>query len=249
LSAGYTCNLEFADGTTPEGEAYDAIQRNIRINHLAIVAHARGGSTLRIGDGADHWGVSPFTVADKEGGVMPDNLRTMIVDGLSVEVTDAAAMAIEKLQGQVKALTDAKAKMEAEYEKDKDEAEKEMAAKDAAIADLKKSQLSDADLDARVAARADLLAKAKAIAPTVKTDGLSDAAIRKAVVVAAVGDAAIAGKGEAYIDARFDILADAKPADPLARPLPAQTIADRDVAHSAFVDGFAAAHPTMKGVN
>lgn len=37
LSAGYTCDLDFTPGKTPAGDAYDAIQKNIRINHVAIV--------------------------------------------------------------------------------------------------------------------------------------------------------------------------------------------------------------------
>jgi hypothetical protein len=31
LSAGYTCDLDFTAGQTPTGEAYDAIQKNIRL--------------------------------------------------------------------------------------------------------------------------------------------------------------------------------------------------------------------------
>jgi hypothetical protein len=99
-----------------------------------------------------------------------------------------------------------------------------IAAKDAAIAKAdadrdaaRAAVLTDAALDARVAARADLIGRAKVIAPTVTTAGLSDAAIRKAVVVAKLGDAALAGKSDAYVDARFDILAeDAAKADPVA---------------------------------
>jgi hypothetical protein len=77
--------------------------------------------------------------------------------------------------------------------------------------------LDDADLDKRVAARADLITKAKAIAKDVKTDGLSDAAIRKAAVTAALGDAAVKDKADAYIDARFDILVEdaRRPAAPI----------------------------------
>jgi hypothetical protein len=52
LSMGYDCSLEWTAGTTPSGEAYDAIQRGIRSNHVAIVAAARGGPELRIGDSA-----------------------------------------------------------------------------------------------------------------------------------------------------------------------------------------------------
>ena len=80
------------------------------------------------------------------------------------------------------------------------------------------AKLDDAALDARVSARADLISKAKAIAKDVATAGLSDAAIRKAVVIAKLGDASIAGKSDAYIDARFDILADgASDEDPVAK--------------------------------
>lgn len=50
LSLGYTCDLEWTAGTSPAGEPYDARQSNIRCNHLALVANARGGSSLHIGD-------------------------------------------------------------------------------------------------------------------------------------------------------------------------------------------------------
>jgi len=133
-------------------------------------------------------------------------------------VTDAAAVAITKLQTTI---ADMETKAKTAKEKADEEMaakEKELAAKDAKIADLEKSQMTDAALDARVAARADLIGKAAAIAKDVATAGLSDAAIRKAVVAAKLGDAAIAGKADAYIDARFDILAESiADADPLAK--------------------------------
>jgi hypothetical protein len=50
LSLGYTCDIAFTPGTAPNGEAYDAIQTDIRANHLALVKAARGGSDLRVGD-------------------------------------------------------------------------------------------------------------------------------------------------------------------------------------------------------
>ena len=36
LSAGYTCDLESSPGVTPQGEEFDAIQRTIRYNHVAM---------------------------------------------------------------------------------------------------------------------------------------------------------------------------------------------------------------------
>jgi hypothetical protein len=50
LSNGYQCELEVGDGTAPDGTAYQATQRRIRGNHVAIVDKARAGAECRIGD-------------------------------------------------------------------------------------------------------------------------------------------------------------------------------------------------------
>lgn len=242
LSAGYTCDLAFEPGTTPEGQAYDAIQRNIKINHVAIVDRGRAGSQARIGDGAVSWGARPVTLptADTKGSPMADNLRKVLVDGLQVETTEAGAQAIEKLTKDKDALasklSDAE-KAHADAIKAKDA---ELAKKDAEIDGLKAKVLDGAALDAAVQARGDLLAKAKAIAPDVKTEGLSDSAIRKAVVVAKLGDA-MKDKPDAYIDARFDILAedaagDDQVRDALTNIRPQTSTNDAAKSQSAYVD-------------
>ncbi|ULJ73604.1 DUF2213 domain-containing protein [Rhizobium gallicum] len=221
LSAGYTCDLDFTAGVTPTGEAYDAIQKNIRINHVAVVRAGRAGSKVRIGDGVAPWGIAPLTSDQKPHEEKIMTLKTVTVDGIPVEVTDQGATVIGTLQTR---LADANIKF-ADAEKAHQAAlaakDADLAKKDAEIDAMKAKVLSDADLDKRVQARADLIALATSIAKDVKTTGLSDAAIRKAVVAAKLGDAAIADKAEAYIDARFDILAeDAKKSggsDPFAR--------------------------------
>ncbi|WP_223566927.1 DUF2213 domain-containing protein [Agrobacterium tumefaciens] len=222
LSAGYTCELVWGDGVTPDGQQFDATQTNIKINHLAVVTRARAGSQARIGDGAS-WGAAPFIPDHNPKKETIMTLKTVTVDGIPVEVTDQGAVVIGTLQTR---LADANAKAEkAEAAHTAAIAAKdaELAKKDAELDDIKGKVLSDADLDKRVQERADLIAVANVIAKDVKTTGLSDAAIRKAVVAAKLGDAAIAGKADAYIDARFDILAeDAKKeagADPFARVL------------------------------
>lgn len=50
LSMGYSTDLKWTPGETPDGQTYDAVQTAIRANHLAIVPVARGGSTLKLGD-------------------------------------------------------------------------------------------------------------------------------------------------------------------------------------------------------
>lgn len=53
LSCGYHLDLEETPGVW-EGQHYDAIQRNIRINHLALVFEARAGEQARLNiDGRD----------------------------------------------------------------------------------------------------------------------------------------------------------------------------------------------------
>lgn len=112
----------------------------------------------------------------------------------------------------------------------------ELAAKDAEIDALKAKVLDASAMDAAVAARGDLIAKARAIAPDVKTDGLSDAEIRKAVVTAKLGDA-VKDKADAYIDARFDILAeDAEKVDPVRSHIIATPIGDNsNSAHVSYL--------------
>lgn len=222
LSAGYVCELVWGDGVTPDGQQFDAQQTNIKINHLAVVDRARAGSKARIGDGAN-WGISPVTPDHKPQEEKIMTLKTVTVDGIPVEVTDQGATVIATLQQR---LADAHSKMgtaDAAHLAAIAAKDSELAKKDAEIDSLKAKVLSDADLDKRVQQRGDLVAVAASIAKDVKTTGLSDAAIRKAVVAAKLGDAAVADKADAYIDARFDILVeDAKKvagADPFARVL------------------------------
>lgn len=48
LSCGYNCDLDEKPGVTADGLRYDAIQRNIRGNHVAVVAKGRAGPEARV---------------------------------------------------------------------------------------------------------------------------------------------------------------------------------------------------------
>lgn len=52
VSAGYTCDVDWTPGRTPQGQAYDGIMRRLRINHVAIVPKGRAGPECRFGDSA-----------------------------------------------------------------------------------------------------------------------------------------------------------------------------------------------------
>lgn len=81
LSMGYDCSLDFTAGVTPSGEAYDAIQRGIRSNHIAVVPKARGGAELRIGDSANRKDLNMMTDAERQA--MKDSVKGMPLDQAS----------------------------------------------------------------------------------------------------------------------------------------------------------------------
>lgn len=209
LSMGYTAEIVFGDGVTPDGQKYDAVQTGLRMNHLALVDRARGGAALRIGDG---------TTTPTEKPPMSDTNRTVMVDGLSVSTNDSGAQAIGKLIADRDArdatiASERTAHAAALAVKDAD-----LAKRDAEIDALKAKVLTDAAIDQRVKERSDLIANARLVHDADYT-GKSDADIRKAAVTAKLGDAAIAGKPEAYVAARFDILVEDAAKDPVRRTM------------------------------
>lgn len=188
ISMGYSVDLVFDSGTTPEGDTYEVTQRNIRINHLAMVPVARGGPSLKL-DGV--------------------TMRTLMIDGIPVSLqADQDAAIIER---HLSTLMDGHRALTAQIETlvaDVAKLTKDLAARDSEIADLKKSKLSDADLDARVAARASLVAAAKVHKSDLVADGKSDAAIKREVVAHKRGAAFVDGKSDMYVEAAFDLLQD-----------------------------------------
>jgi len=226
LSMGYTMDLQITDGTTPDGQPFDAVQTNLRMNHLALVTRARGGSKLRLGD------------TQPEDSNMSDvKLTTITVDGLSVETTDAGAQAISKLTRELADARKAKDDLTTAHNEQLSAKDKELATKDAEIDDLKGKQLSDTDIDQRVNDRADLIATAKQIADKDYT-GKSDSDIRKMAVVAKLGADSIEGKSNDYIQARFDILSEDASQDPVRKVLKSGDALSGnsvDKAHSSMV--------------
>lgn len=73
ISCGYWCDLEMTPGITEDGEAYDAIQKNIVYNHAAIVDRGRAGPDVAArldayGEGVDvAWMVLDDQTEDRQG--------------------------------------------------------------------------------------------------------------------------------------------------------------------------------------
>lgn len=88
LSIGYRCLYDLVSGVY-NGVHYDAIQRNIRGNHLALVEQGRAGRDVAVLD------TLIFTL-DTEGLIMPDTKKP---DG--EEVKDEGVMTLESLAARI----------------------------------------------------------------------------------------------------------------------------------------------------
>lgn len=196
LSMGYTCTLDWTPGQTPSGEAYDAVQRNIRINHIAAVPAARGGPELKISD--ERTPPEKPTMKIKIGDAEVD-----ATNGEAVRI--AVDNALSAKDAKIGTLT-----------ADLDTATKANQTKDGEIAalnaKLKDAEVTPEKLQALVDARADVIGKARTLKADIMTDGKTDAEIRKDAVTAKLGDSA-KDMADAAIEGAFLALTkDAKPA-------------------------------------
>lgn len=258
ISMGYRCRLEFADGVTPSGEPYQAIQRDIVINHAAIVPKGRAGPECRIGDGRP--AEADLEPAQKTRNLTGDRqmadvtLTTAVVDGITIQTTDQGKQALDKVQKQLgdavanalakdQALGTAKADhVTALQAKDgeiaalKAEHGKALEAKDGEIKALTAKIPDVAALDAMASARADLIGHAKQVlGDSFAPAGKTDADIRKAVVAHALGDAA-KDMTDAEVDGAFKVVASGTiAADPIRSALRTASVGDAaDPRRTAF---------------
>lgn len=204
LSVGYEADLDWTPGITDSGEEYDAIQTNIRANHIALVDKGRAG-TARIGDKSGQPNSS--TTAKKEAAMAT---RKVKVGDVSIEVDEQAAEVITALAEKLKAAEEKASAATEAAQAEADAKDKELAAKDAEIAKLKADTMTADKLDAAIADRVALITKAKAVAD-VDYAGLDATGIKRKAVEAIRGDGSMKDKSAAYIDAAFDLI-DAKPA-------------------------------------
>jgi hypothetical protein len=205
LSAGYSCEIDWVPGVTPTGEAYDGVQRNIRVNHVAVVDAGRAGSECRIGDQSTHHQPEPVAAMT----TIPA-LQTVLIDGVSVQVSDTAAQLIAKQNKMVADATAETLAAKAAIEAGKVEAarqietkdgeiaaikvqhQKDIEAKDGEIAVLKTQVLDGAGIEKKAAERSQLVTTVKAILGDAAFDsaGKSDMDLKKLAVAKALGDAA-----------------------------------------------------------
>lgn len=196
LSCGYTLDLDETPGTTPQGEHYDAIQRNIQYNHLAIVPKGRAGIARLNMDGSQ---VVDDEDNSKEDNKMAEMTKIRLDSGIEYECAPEVKVEIEKMR-----------KDSADAKKEHDKLQAKFDALEAELAKEKEGRKADAEkakanFDEAIKARVELLKVAEAH-KVANADSMTDTEIKTAVIKAVRGDAInLDGKSADYIEAAYDM--------------------------------------------
>jgi hypothetical protein len=203
VSAGYKVDFDPTPGLTPEGEEYAGVQRNIRVNHIAIVPRGRAGPEGRLlmdrMDAADAVSFDPEWIRDSGSALQPCQpaspvMATVKLDGLEIDLPAEAATAVQSfardMGRQLKAVTDERDELSSKldalqadldsvsFEKETAEGRADALEERLAEIDAGASRIDTAELDQLVAARLATLQKlAPAFAEDFHFDGIDDAAL------------------------------------------------------------------------
>lgn len=108
LSMGYRCRYELTPGIY-KGQPYDAIQRNIRFNHIALVDEGRMGAECRVTDNAivyDSLDIKDLQIQNKEKKKMAqitldEDLKQELKEEIKKELLGDGEETIEKKEDEI----------------------------------------------------------------------------------------------------------------------------------------------------
>jgi len=195
LSAGYTVDLDMTPGEHPVYGRYDAVQRNRKYNHVAIVPMGRAGSSVALrADSAVQ--ISPFQpgTTPQQERLMSDVKKTVQEELARRDADEKAKKLADENEELKKKIDELQGKLDALTKK----------AEDAPEEDEKKAD-SAADRLAWFKERTDALSVAQKMGLS-GLDGADVPQIKQAVVKAHLGDGMRADASDAYFDAAYDIV-------------------------------------------
>lgn len=230
LSIGFQTDVVPVKGTF-KGMAYDSAQKNIQINHVAVVKRGRAGHSVRLtGDSAE------MVIDDsQEKGTSMETTKIRL-DGADVTVATNDADTILKLDAANKENNSKIAKLNAqikelEAERDKlkggadankkalDEAKAKNDSLEKELADTKKKYEGDA-LDEEITKRMDLINEVKPfVGDSFEFSGKSPKEMKVEAIKSVNDSIDLDDKSDDYIDAYFDsIVANSKPSGVVGYP-------------------------------
>lgn len=215
VSSGYYCDVELMPGEY-EGERYDAIQKNIRYNHVAVVKKGRAGPEVRVKmDAEDAYMVTDGDKHNEEGssdkGEATMKTAKVRIDSVEYEFTEASAKVVSDklrhLDFVEKELSVSKERIEM-LEGKCDARDKELEQLSIKFKEAeKKADIPDLEIKNRAKALIEAESFAKRfLGCEVKVDEMSLIDIKKAVVKKYLNSDDVDAKSQAYIDGVFDTL-------------------------------------------
>lgn len=249
LSIGFETQMDPTSGTY-NGTKYDAVQRNIRINHVAVVPKGRAGHEVRlIGDSAE--AVEQVETSEEKGNQM--ETRVVRADGQNITVAaddvekitkldadnSAKAKQIADLDAQIKKLQSEKAQLQGDADASAKKADEAQAKADSLEADNKKLQEEFDKYKADgVDKKLELIDKVKSfVGDEYDYHGKSDRDMKIDAVKAIKGDSVdFTDKSDTYVQAAFDMLEKPKKVSGYAGPEPEAKGDSADPIAKAYYD-------------
>lgn len=195
LSLGYSARVDETPGVW-NGQEYDAIQRDIRINHLSVVKIARAGAIARLN--LDSMDQDFFNQQEHQ---TMSTVKVKLDTGLEYDAAPEVVVALEKLRADASAAAD-KLKAIPVLQAERDTLKSRV--------DGIKAELDKAKAEGKTEALARV--KLEGVAQGFKVDcaDKTDRQIKEAVILAVRKDAKLEGKEDTYIDAAFDMAVEMK---------------------------------------
>ncbi|EHM40195.1 DUF2213 domain-containing protein [Hafnia alvei] len=195
---------KFPDGyISADWEEFDAVQRNIRINHLALVSKARAGDVATLNLDGDE----EIALDDDDNQPKGKTMQKIRLDsGLEYDAAPEVVVAYLALKQDA---ADKQTKLdEANTTISTITAERDTLKADAAEFETKLKQARE---DAAVTIKARTELEAKAEKHGIKCDGLDDISVKKAVVAKLKPSIKLDGKDDTYINVAFDMAIESAP--------------------------------------
>lgn len=196
ISIGFMSDV-VAEAGTYNGQPYEYVQRNIEINHIAIVEQGRAGPEVAIRADSDAWQID-----SDEGG--KNKMAKIKIEGSEYEVDPTVKAYIDALKAKeetAKVKGDSMDALQGRY----DALEVKLQNVETELAKEKAKQVSADELDKQVEARVQLISTTKPLlGDSFDFTGKTEREIKEAVISTTKQDFKGDGKSDDYINAFFD---------------------------------------------
>lgn len=198
ISCGYTCEIEDSAGNY-HGSEYDQCQKNIKYNHIALVAAGRAGDCVNftLNDSAEE--IYKLFEQTKTKPNEDNTMKKLVIGDCQYEVDESVASAFSAMKKELEGAKDSCEKAIAE----RDSLKASLDAKDAEIASLKASVLDDKAIAEKVKARA-ALEKVAADCGIEKYEEMDDKSIKCAVIAKKLPTFSLEGASDERISIGYE---------------------------------------------